>query len=75
MSSATSLYLDQNEGFAKSKSRENSMVIDAILRLSSGQEAFEGAKFSFTLTQEKVDTTADDNRITAKACCHPQKPP
>lgn len=34
------------------------------VELSDKKEAFEGMRFSFTHTLEKVHTTADGNRIT-----------
>ena len=52
MPSVLLLFLDQNEGFAKSQVHKNRAVIDAILQFSHGMEPFKGVSFSCLLTSE-----------------------
>ena len=52
---------------------KNYEVINVILQLSCGREAFEGMKFGNTLACEKA-MTAGGNRITPQARFHPQNP-
>lgn len=76
MSSVLSLYVDQNEGLAKSKPHEICMVIHAVSKLSGGKEAFKGAKLHTCLREGAHDCIRQrDNcaslMLTSKAFVSP----